>query len=287
SQVGKVESFKSSFKGFNITSTDPLVIEYYSDVWYLDAEYNVTDWWPYYDYGEGPWHMMALGVLAETDEELAFSGDKSEALKVEWLSYISGPSLEILRENLDQALEEDYIPYAATLGKFISAEEAADRYNNLLNWYRIQGHFFVNSGPFYLNKVFPVEKTLTLTRYQDYQDPSGKWDLFGTPMIADLEVDGPGRVKSGEEAVFDAYVTFEDAPYPTADLKEVNYLLFDATGALVGKGLAEMVEEGLDSVTLSVDDTKALAAGSNKLEVIVVPSAVSIPTFAQIEFVTE
>ena len=54
SQVGKVESFKSSFKGFNITSTDPLVIEYYSDVWYLDAEYNVTDWWPYYDYGEGP-----------------------------------------------------------------------------------------------------------------------------------------------------------------------------------------------------------------------------------------
>ncbi|MGI6740510.1 MAG: ABC transporter substrate-binding protein [Brevefilum sp.] len=287
SQVGKVESFKSSFKGFNITSTDPLVIEYYSDVWYLDAEYNVTSWWPYYDYGEGPWHMMALGILAETDEELAFSGDKSEALKVEWLSYISGPSLEILRENLDQALEEDYIPYAATLGKYISAEEAADRYNNLLDWYRIQGHFFINSGPFYLNKVFPVEKTLTLTRYQDYQDPSGKWDLFGTPMIADLEVDGPGRVKAGEEVVFDAYVTFEDEPYPTADLKEVNYLLFDATGALVGKGLAEMVEEGLYSVTLSADDTSALAAGSNKLEVIVVPSAVSIPTFAQIEFVTE
>lgn len=287
SQVGAVESFKSAFKGMKVASTDPLVIEYYSDVYYLDAEYAVADFWPYYSYGEGPWHMLAIGILAETDGELAFSGDKSEALEVEWTNYISGPSLETLRANLDQAIEEDYIPYAATLGQFITAEEAAERYGNLLDWYRIQGHFFVNSGPFYLNKVFPVEKTLTLTRYQDYQDPAGKWDRFGLPQIAEVEVDGPGRVTAGEEVVFDAYITFEGEPYPSADLKEVNFLLFDATGILVEKGTAEMVEEGLYSVTLSAEATSGLAAGANKLEVIAVPSVVSVPTFAQFEFVTE
>jgi peptide/nickel transport system substrate-binding protein len=287
SQVGAVESFKSAFKGMKVASTDPLVIEYYSDVWHLDAEYSVADFWPYYAYGEGPWHMIAIGILAETDGELAFSADKSEALEVEWTNYISGPSLDVLRANLDQAVEEDFVPYAATLGQFITAEEAAERYGNLLDWYRIQGHFFVNSGPFYLNKVFPVEKTLTLTRYQDYQDPSGKWDRFGMPQIAEVEVDGPGRVTAGEEVVFDAFITFEGEPYPSADLKEVNYLLFDATGVLVEKGLAEMVEEGLYSVTLSAEATGALAAGANKLEVIAVPTVVSVPTFAQFEFVTE
>jgi len=287
SQVGAVESFKSSFKGMMVTSTDPLVIEYYSDTWYLDAEYAVADFWPYYDYGEGPWHMLAIGILAETDGELAFSGDKSEALEVEWTNYISGPALETLRANLDQAMEEDYIPYAATLGMYITAEEAAERYGNLLDWYRVQGHFFVNSGPFYLNKVFPVEKTLTLTRYQDYQDPAGKWDRFGVPQIAEVEVDGPGRVTIGEEATFDAYITFAGENYPSADIKVVNYLLFDATGMLVDKGDAVMVEEGLYAVTLSAEITGALVAGSNTLEVIAVPNVVSVPSFVQFEFVTE
>ncbi len=287
SQIGSVESFKSSFKGMKVVSTDPMVIEYYSDVVYLDAEWSVADFWPYYSYGEGPWHMLAIGILAETDEELAFSGDKSEALEVEWTNYISGPSLDILKANLDQAMEEDYIPYAATLGEYITAEEMDLRYANLLDWYRIQGHFFVNSGPFYLNKVFPVEKTLTLTRYQDYQDPAGKWDRFGVPQIAEIEIDGPGRVTTGEEVTFDAYVTFQGEPYPSADIQVVNYLLFDATGILVDRGDAELVDEGLYSVTLSADATGALEAGSNKLEIIVVPTVVSVPTFAQFEFVTE
>ncbi len=184
-------------------------------------------------------------------------------------------------------MEEDYIPYAATLGQFITAEEMDLRYANLLDWYRIQGHFFVNSGPFYLNKVFPVEKTLTLTRYQDYQDSATKWDRFGVPQIAEIEIECPGRVTTGEEATFDAYVTFEGEPYPSADIQVVNYLLFDATGLLVDKGDAEFVDEGLYSVTLSADATGALEAGSNKLEIIVVPTVVSVPTFAQFEFVTE
>jgi uncharacterized surface protein with fasciclin (FAS1) repeats len=286
SQVGAVESFMAAFKGMKVASTDPLTIEFYSDNYSLDAENNVTTFWPQYNYGEAPWHMLALGIKAETDQELAFSADKADVLEVEWLGYTSGPSLEILRAKLDTAIEETYIPYAATLGQFITAEEAQARYANILDWYRIQGHFWVNSGPFYLNKVFPVEKTITLTRNPDFPDPADKWAGFGTPKIAEVSVDGPGRVTIGEEATYEAFVTFQGEPYASDEIKRVSYLLFDATGTLVEVGSAELVEEGVYSVTLSAETTAALEAGSNKLEMVVVPLTVSVPTFAAFEFVT-
>jgi peptide/nickel transport system substrate-binding protein len=287
SQVGALESFLAAFKGFKVASTDPLVIEFYSDQYYLDAEWNVASFWPDYAYGEHPWHSLALGYMAERDGELAFSADKADQLEVEWMGYTSGPSLEVLRAKLDTAIAETFIPYAPTMGQYVTAEEAAERYENLLDWYRVQGHFWVGTGPYYLNKVFPVEKTLTLTRFQDYPDLASRFAGFGEPRIAEVEVDGPGRVTIGEEVVFDAYVTFADAPYPSDDIAEVKYLLFDATGALSTSGVAEMVEEGLYSVTLSAEVTDALEAGSNKLEVIVVPIVVSIPTAVSFEFVTE
>jgi peptide/nickel transport system substrate-binding protein len=288
SQVGSLNSFMSSFKGIKIASTDPLVIEYYTDNWQLDAENNVVSFYPgsWYPQGEGAWHTMALGILAETDLELAFSADKAEANDIEYMSFISGPSLEVLKAKLDTAIEENYIPYEATLGQFITAEEAAERYTNLLQWYQTQGHFWVNTGPFYLNKVFPVEKTLTLTRYQDYPDSTEKWAGFSEPKIAEVVVDGPGRVTIGEEATFDALVTFQGEPYTADDMKEVKYLLFDATGSLVEQGLAELGDEGVYSVTLSAETTGAVEAGSNKLEIVAVPLVVSVPTFAAFEFVT-
>lgn len=289
SMVGGLASFLSSFKGMKIASTDPLVIEYYTDNWQLDAESNVTSLYPgedTYPQGEAGWHNLAIGILAETDLDLAFSADKAEANDIEYMSFISGPSLAVLKAKLDTAMEESYIPFQATLGQYITAEEVAARYAKLLTWYQRQGHFYIGTGPFYLDKVFPVEKTITLTRYQDYADSATKWAGFGTPKIAEVEVDGPGRVTVGEEATFDAYVTFEGEAYTSADLKEVKYLVFDATNTLVDSGTAEMVEEGLYSVTLSADITGGLEAGSNKIEIIAIPLVVSVPTFEAFDFVT-
>jgi hypothetical protein len=81
-------------------------------------------------------------------------------------------------------------------------------------------------------------------------------------------------------------LTFQDAPYPTADIVEVKYLLFDATGALAEVGAATVVEEGLWEVVLSSDTTGGLAEGSNKLEIIVISGRVALPSVDAIEFVT-
>ena len=288
------EGYQSHFRGVRIVSTDPLVIETYDDAFLLDAEVMISQnstypnptWWPQYAYGEGAWHSLALGVLAESNGELTFSTDKAGALEVEWMSLISGPSLEILAKYLDQASGETYIPYAPTLGEFVSTDEAAARYENLSAFYDQFEHFWVNTGPFILEGVFPVEGTLTLARNPDYADPADKWARFSAPKIAVVEVDGPGQVQSGSEAVFDVFATYEGDPYPGAEISEVKYLLFNATGELVSSGQAEAVADGQYQITLSADVTSELETGSNKLEAIVVPSAVSIPSFASYEFVT-
>jgi peptide/nickel transport system substrate-binding protein len=199
---------------------------------------------------------------------------------------ISGPSLEILKKYLDQAQSEALIPYAATLGDYITADEASARYAALQDFYAEHNHFWVNTGPFVLDKVFPVEGTLTLKRNENYTDPADKWERFSVPRIAEVELDGAGQVQSGTEAVFDVFVSFEGEPYANADISEVKYLLFNATGELVASGEAEAVSEGQFQIVLSTDLTSQLESGSNKLEAIVVPSVVSIPSFASYEFVT-
>jgi peptide/nickel transport system substrate-binding protein len=293
--VGALDGYLSHFRGVRIVSTSPLVIETYDDAYLLDAELIVSQnqvypnptWWPQYAYGEGAWHSLAIGILAEANQELAFSTDKASALEVEWLSMVSGPSLEILKKYLDQAKGESYIPYAATLGEYISADDAAARYANLDTFYGEHDHFWVNTGPFVLDGVFPVEGTLSLKRYEAYPDMADKWSRFSEPRVATVEVDGAGQVSIGSEAVFDAYVTFKEEPYANADISEVKYLLFNSKGELVASGEAPALEDGHFQVTLGADVTSKLESGSNKIEIVVVPSVVSIPSFSSFEFVTQ
>jgi peptide/nickel transport system substrate-binding protein len=288
-QVPTVDSFLASFKGWRIASENPLVLEFYTDQYYLDAEWNVsqwTHWWPNYNYGPGSWHMLGIGLLAEANQELAFSADKADALEIDWMSYIAGPSIEILAKYLEQAVNENYIPYEPTLGQYISAEEAQARWTSLQEWYRKRGHFWVGTGPFYLERAFPVEGTVILKRYLDHPDPVGKWDRFGKPMFAEVEIDGPGRVTSGAETAYDLYLTYEGEPYAIEDIEKVKYLVFDATGELALIGEAVAVQDGQWQIMLDAEATTQLAAGSNRLEVAVMSKLVSIPTFESFEFVT-
>ncbi|MEW5828812.1 MAG: ABC transporter substrate-binding protein [Chloroflexota bacterium] len=292
SQVGALESFKSSFKGFRIVSADPLTIEYYSDVWYFDADWNVAGMWPEYGYGNASWHMIAVSNLAEAANELAYSADKADALSsetapVEWMSYVGGPSLEILAKFLDQAAAESYIPFAPTLGAYITADEAAARYANLQQFYADRGHFWVGTGPMILDQVFFVEKTATLVRNPDYPDLADKWLAFSAPKLAEAEIDGAGRVTIGAEAAFDVFVSYQGEAYPADEIDNVKYLLFGADGALIEVGEAELVADGQYVVTLSAETTGKLAAGAAKLEVAVVSKVVSVPSFAAFEFVAE
>ena len=288
SSVPYFEAYMSYYKGFRITSTNPLTIESYSDLYYSDAELNVATLWPSSFYGlsgENSWYIQAISNLAEENGELAYSADKADIEQVEQTSWVGGPSLEILSKYLDQSAGGSFIPYEAALGQYLTAEEAKAAYENLQGWFTDHGHYWVGTGPYYLDQAFLTEKTLTLKNNTEFPDLADKWASFSQPKLADAQLDGPGQVKVGEEAVFDVNVTFNGEPYARSDIRQVKYLLYDATGELLSTGEALAVAEGQYQVTLGPDVTSQLEAGSNRIEVAVVPTPVAVPAFTSLDFV--
>jgi peptide/nickel transport system substrate-binding protein len=201
--VPQFEAFMEHFKGVEFsftTSGYDLVVTTYDDLFQLDAELMArgNSWFPRgpviggNDYGPWIWHNLALGILAERDLKLAFSQSKSEEKTIEWLSFISGPSLSELSGYLDAVLTSGnpdyaYIPYKSVLGTYITQAEALQRYQNLKAFYNANGHLWVASGPFYLKAVDTTGKKLELNAFQNYPVDGSKW-FFITG-----EADGPAH----------------------------------------------------------------------------------------------
>jgi peptide/nickel transport system substrate-binding protein len=300
SQEAPLAAHLEQLKGIRIVSEDPLVIETYSDNFYLEAElidlnYDAT-WYPGsppsgghtgYAYGGGGWHNIGLFNVAEAAGELAFSSAKADEKEIEWMSTIGGPSLEILAGHLVTATAESLVPFQPTLSQFVTEEEVTARWSNLSEWYRKYGHFHIGTGPYWLQGAFPLEGTVIVRQNPNYIDNADRWAGFDMPRVSEVEVDGPGRVDAGAEATFDVYITFQGEPYPLDDLESVAWLLFDATGEMAAQGEGVAVEEGLYQITLGSDATSGLEAGANRLEVVAVSKVVAIPTFASFEFVTQ
>ena len=288
SYVPSFESVLVGWKGLRIASTNPLTIEYYSDLYSGDAELNIIPFWPISPTGlsgENSWPVLAISNMAEANSELAYSADKSDLEQIERTSWVGGPSMEILAKYLDQAASESYIPYEPTLGQYVTKEEADARYASFQKWYDDHGHFWVGTGPYYLDKVFTTEKSLVLKNNNEFVDKADRWAAFSEPKLASIQLDGPAQANAGQEAVFDASVTFKDAAYPQADIQQVKYILYDATGTVVEIGNADFVSEGQYKVTLGAETTTKLPTGSARLEVAVVPIPVAIPAFTSLDFV--
>ena len=283
--VPTFQVFRDSFKGFKILSTDPLTVEVYRDDYSEDAELNVATFWPSWQSGELSYVNGATSYLAEEAGELALSSDKSAAAEIEQTSYIGGPSLEILEKYLDQMIEEEYIPYEATIGEYITKEDAVARYEALKAFYADKGHFWVGTGAYYIDQVNMTEKSLVAKNNPNYVDFADRWDMFATPKIAEAEIDGPGQVSLGGESAFDVYVSFDGDAYPANEVKGVKFLLYNAEGVLVEVGEAELVEDGQYIVTLTPEMLEKIGAGAAKIEVAVVLIPVSQPTFTTLEFV--
>ena len=287
SYVPNFSPFISTFKGVRILSEDPLVIETYDDYWLLDAEEMVDSWWPVYAHGPGAWHNLVPGMVADSNLEAAWSVYKAEANEIEQLNYIAGPTIDILKADLDAIQAEGFIPFEPTLGQYVTPAEAEARYANLQEWFRRRGHFWLGTGPYYLERGFPVEGTIILQRNKAYPDPADRWAGFAKPPLPVIDVDGEEMVTIGEEAVYDIFAIFQDEPYPAADMKMVRYLLFDATGELAYAGEADAVEDGYWQATLTADVTGALEAGSNQLVIVAVSKRAVIPVRTALQFVTQ
>lgn len=291
SLTANLSQFLSSFKGVRIISENPLVIEHYADNAQLDAENSVVSWWPgvpTYDFGDAAWHNMALMLRADAEGGVVFTDDKANVNETERINMIAGPSLEILGGELLSATEEAYLPYAPTMSQYVSADEITQRYDNLTQFVSRNGHYYLGTGVYFFQGVFPVESQAVFERYEPHPDAANRWDRFSAAAIAEVEVDGDSRVTIGDEAVFEIFVdnVATGEAYAAADISGVTYLLFDATGAQVGTGQAEAVEDGIWEVVLDGETTGAMAEGASRIEVVVVSDLVALPSLGSFEFVT-
>jgi peptide/nickel transport system substrate-binding protein len=288
-----LEAFLSHFKGLQIESTDPLTIAFYDDNYYSDAELNASTMpattfiWPGYGYGEAPWQSIAVGNMAVANKELAWGTGGADRNKVEWTSFIGGPSLEILAKNLDKAITDKTVPYAPTMGAYLTVDEAAARYTALKTWYTARGHFWDGTGPYYLASVDLNAGSAVVKNNPDYVDLSDRWSKFGEAPLAEAALDGPAQVKIGSESVFNVTLTkkSDGAAYPSADVKEVKFLLYDDKGATVYVGAGVASGEGAFTLTVPVDVASKLVAGSGRIEVAAVLIPVAIPAFTSLDYV--
>ncbi len=288
--VPMFRTFQTYYRGFRIVSRDPVVVESYSDRFFPDAEWiaAIAAPWPGVSDGSGimGWHSTSLGIRAEEQRLLAFSSNKADQLRTEWMSYVTGPSLEVLAKMLEEAREESYLPFEETLREFVSEEEIEERYSNLADWYEARGHFWVCNGPFYLHALHPIEGHVEIRRFERFADPADKWLGFTRPRIPEVVTDGPGIVHAGEEASFEISITFEGAPYPEEELEMVRYMLFDGRRELIKQGDAVPGDDGRWRVELSSEETEKLRPGSNLLEIAATSTSVALPAFDRISFAT-
>ena len=157
--VPAFESWRRQFIALKIVSERPFIVDIWTNYTALDVEYIVDFAVMWNDI---PWHVYAIGILAETEQKLAFSSDKAAKLEVDWMNYIGGPSLKILEEMLTKAEEMEFIPFEKFLGKYITKDQAKEAYSALRKWYNEHGHFWVGGGPYYLDRADIVAHTALL-----------------------------------------------------------------------------------------------------------------------------
>jgi peptide/nickel transport system substrate-binding protein len=291
SLAATIETYLTHFKGVKITSTNPLTIESYDDQFALDAENNVKDWYPnvynpsVFAGGMLAWHDLTPAVQAVGDGKMAFSKDASTSKKVDYASLISGPTLDVQMGYLDKDITDKYIPYSATMGAYVKADEAVTRYNNLKAFYTAHKHINIGTGPYMIDQVFPVEGSITVVRYPKYLFSPDQFASFSAPELMTLSVDGPTTLAAGAEATFNAKINFNAKPYPSKDIDKVTYTLFNANGDITASGDATSAAEGQYTVTLSKDVTAKLDAGTAKLTIAASSKVVSLPVFETAQFV--
>jgi peptide/nickel transport system substrate-binding protein len=284
-----VDALLSWLKGVEIVSTDPLVIATYSDNLLSDAELDITTWWPNYGYGEASWEAIAVGNMAVANKELAWGAGQADRNKVDWMSFIGGPSLDVLSKDLDKAITDKTIPFAPTMGAYLTADEAVARYTALKAWYTAHKHFWDGTGPYFVDSVDLNAGSAVIKNNPDYVDAADRWSKFGEAPLAVAALDGPAQVNIGKEAVFNLTLTkkADGSAYPSADVKEVKFLIYDAQGktVFVGAGVPVAGSDGKYTLTVTGSVTSALVAGTGKVEAAAVLIPVAIPAFTTLDYV--
>ena len=279
SYVPAFESFRTNYQGQRLISTHPLVIEYYVNYSNPEAEFIATyaAEWP-----NMPWHAVAVGMKAEEEGTLAWTSSKSKANNVEWMNYIGGTSIPLLKNALATVKAEGYRPLLAS--EYATAEEAAERYNKLTDWVNAKGHFWVCNGPFYLELADFSAHTAVVKAFRDYRWKADRWAWLSSPpipegsvVLPEIVAGMPGNIVPGVSATFTLNLQIAGNPYPNNKIDFVKYLVLDSAGNVITSGNAVPGAEGEWAITLTQSVTAEMREGTYTLMTIALSKDVAMP----------
>jgi hypothetical protein len=154
--------------------------------------------------------------------------------------------------------------------------------------YEAHGNFYDGTGPYYLDSVDLNADSVVVKNNGWYPDPSDRWAAFGEAPLAEATLDGPAQIKIGEQAVFTVSLTMQASgdPYPSADIKEVMFLIYDSQGLTVYVGAGKATgTDGQYTLIVPTNVTSTLVAGSGRIEAAAVLIPVAIPAFTSLDYV--
>ncbi len=301
SYVSAYQTFRANFLGQRLVSESPLVFEYYTNYTALEAEDVLSNGestralpyigtYGYNGWPDYPWHMVAIGMNVE-EQNIGYTWTKAKATKVdgEWMNYIAGASLAVLEDALDASNATSYRPLLAS--EYVSVEEATERYSNLESWYDDKGHFWVTSGPYYLDQADFIAHIAVVKAFRDYQFKADRWAWLTTPPIPESSVELPeivagmsGTVVPGVNASFILTLSSDGEPYPNDRIDFVKYLVINSAGGVLVDGDAIAGAEGEWTITLNQSTTLKMMEGTYTLLTIALSKDVALPGTLETSF---
>ncbi len=245
-------------KGYRVL--DAQRIEAYVDFWHFEEDYIAAYAIP--SSVGTPWELLyALDELVFRQRRGAFSDTAAARFKVPWISLVLDRDARLVRRVVLDLQRRAQVPEAAltlpgAAEPLADADEAAARYQALLDWFKAKGHLVIGNGPFTLERYDPGAQYAELKAFRHADYPFTPADLYvGQPELitfTDIQADA---LLTGE-----AYeVSMElDGPGELAVL----YILKDASsGEILFSGEAAPQGDNAFAIALTEEETDDLDFG--------------------------
>lgn len=256
-----------------IRVVDKDTIEVYQNFWHFD-EGEIADsagvWTAM------PWEIYSAMEKAVIDGKVAFSRSAAVSKSVGWLSLIIPNDANLIKSNLEEFRNADFIPPA--LAQFeTNSQYYKSRYESSISWIEKYNHAVISNGPFYFENYIPEARTITIRAFDDptYPFETGHWKKFEDVKLAKIyNVDLPTTVTIGKEL---------EIPVTLDPGSTIFYYLTNPDGKVVDSGIESSKMDKLD-ITIPKDKTSLLGLGANDLKIFAVSGSALRPDIFHASF---
>ena len=203
-----------------------------------------------------PWHVLVLMEEAVKRGVGAFSAEEAKRRGIRWLDLArEAKTRDALTALVDGFGRQAYVP--ESLKRFVTADEAQNRWAALKQYVQRRGHFLVTNGPYQLAKWSDIAVTLEV--FRDFTNPIGVggFDRFAIPRRAYVKTIVPrgdrleiaAEVDRVEKFLREYRIVREPlatggAAADRSDIPACRYVVIAADGTVAAAGVSDEVQGG-------------------------------------------